>query len=478
MTAKLRADSSSTGRWSPAEYYRVPEVRRAVRAYCGFEDDRADTGAVFLAGLGDSAEAIAGWGAAPRVAPAALGDLCDAGCDISRSLWDHRQLVFLFELDYQNVDLPAEPFLRPVETLFKLEPAYEATRRVFGRLQLDAQPIITGRGHHFAGTVRLDDPLVARLARLSPSVPRWHAGVNARRPPGVSANMSAAHARAADGLGRLLEYAGHLVMAEAAASPIPVVFNGTVVGSGRVGRESVSIDISHAGDPLDVRHFRAAFSAYQWHRFRPDVFGSLAASLPPLAAVPRGTRSFVEVLGDQRDLESAVAAASSGAISLPNVASGLERLCDVYEQSVLCHVHRTFDRDLAEPGAQPRALDADLPACVARPLCEPNDYLLKPEHLQHVVRVLLARGWRAADIARLVQACYEEDHRWGTRWTRMDAETRARFDVRVFAGLVATGLDTLIDLNCVSAQEKDLCPGVACRLDLRLERDRLEARLP
>jgi hypothetical protein len=46
----------------------------------------------------------------------------------------------------------------------------------------------------------------------------------------------------------------------------------------------------------------------------------------------------------------------------------------------------------------------------------------------------------------------------------------------VFAGMVESGLDSLIDFNCVSAQEKDLCPGLVCHHNLVEDRDRLRAR--
>jgi len=41
----------------------------------------------------------------------------------------------------------------------------------------------------------------------------------------------------------------------------------------------------------------------------------------------------------------------------------------------------------------------------------------------------------------------------------------------VFAGLIETGLDRGVDYNCVSAQEKGLCPWAsACHRDLTTER--------
>ena len=66
-----------------------------------------------------------------------------------------------------------------------------------------------------------------------------------------------------------------------------------------------------------------------------------------------------------------------------------------------------------------------------------------------------------------------EDFDWGDRWIWLDARTRAEFDVRVFAGLLAAGLDRGVDFNCRSAQEKELCPGTPCRYDLRTTRQRL-----
>ena len=85
----------------------------------------------------------------------------------------------------------------------------------------------------------------------------------------------------------VLEYIAHAILKETAGHTlIPVVLNGTTVGSGLVGRECISIDFSHGGDPLDERVIRMAFSTYQWHRARPDIFGAEAAARPPLATVP------------------------------------------------------------------------------------------------------------------------------------------------------------------------------------------------
>jgi hypothetical protein len=159
------------------------------------------------------------------------------------------------------------------------------------------------------------------------------------------------------------------------------------------------------------------------------------------------------------------------------VTPGVERLLKAYGVSSLAAFHRAFLLEAGTAAARPPFLDrSTLPPCVSGCLERPNDLLLRPEHLQYLTRGLLARGWRASQVAALVQAHYEADYEWGERWTRMDPRTRAEFDVRVFAGLIATGLDRMIDYNCVSAQEKGVCPGTGCTYDLRLDRDRLLAR--
>jgi hypothetical protein len=275
----------------------------------------------------------------------------------------------------------------------------------------------------------------------------------------------------------LVEYFAHLVLRRAAArSRLPVVVNGTVVGQGPWGRECVSLDFSYAGDPLDIRHIRVAFSAYQVHLFRPDLTGAAASSRPPLVAVPLASRPLLEILEEGRELEAAATLAACTSAEVPVVTKGTTHLLEAYLASPLARFHREFyEADLESAAHQPPTDDEILP-CVRASLTTPNDLLLKPEHVQHLTRYFLSKGWSARRIAALVHSRYTGDFGWGDRWTRMDARTRAEFDVRVFAGMALTGLDEGVDFNCRSAQEKGLCPGVACTHDLRFDRGRLLAR--
>ena len=460
------------------DYYRDPAVRSRLLEYCGGGESQSPT-AAYVAILRDDGMPYLSWERSVRVPPLALLSHLDRAADLSRSLWDASHLLFILDVDYQNVDLQGHAFTHPVETFLKLEPTYRATRAVLAALGFRARRLMTGRGYHFTGRIPLTRPVVDQLASFVPETPGWHGSIESRRPTAVTAPLSERQARATAGLGLLTEYLTHLVLRRAAReSCIPIVVNGTVVGRGLGGRESVSLDFSHAGDPLDTRTMRIAFSAYQWHRFRPDTFGRTVADYPPLVALPRDRRSLFSMLLAGRGLDAGVRAAHRDRSWLPDVSIGIERLAAKYSRSRLGTFHREFQAGCRQNQSDRPTLDPGrLLPCVAASLRTPNDLLLKPEHSQHLTRALLARGWSAPQIARLVRAHYESDWNWGSRWARMHPATRAEFDVRVFAGMIVSGVDRMVDFNCVSAQEKGLCPRVACRHDLRADRDALFARV-
>ncbi|HKW01761.1 MAG TPA: hypothetical protein VJN96_18170 [Vicinamibacterales bacterium] len=453
-------------------YYQDPRIRARLNEY--LTDERGEVSAVYVAGFDSSAQPYPTWSDASIVAAAQLEALTLRGYDVARSLWDRTALIFLLDLDYQNLDYPGEPFTHATDTFFKLEKAYQSCCRVFNELGLTPLVTATGRGYHFVGRIPLDQPVADRLAGLT-ATPSWYDGHVRRCRSAGTAPMSTWHARAAAGLGLVLEYVAQLILKDAEqASLVPVVLNGTPVGSGFIGRECVSVDISHAGDPLDARHVRMAFSTYQFHLARPDIFGPAVANGPVVVAMPREPLSLEAFLRAGRSLTDGLEASATARSVLPDISRGVDALLERYVRSPLGSFHATFTREcgamLDEPWPE---IPDGLPPCIRRPLDQPNDLLLKPEYLQDLVRGLMARDWSAAAIARLVEREYARDHHWSDRWRRLDARTRAEFDVRVFAGLLVTGADRLIDFNCTSSQEKGVCPRCGCPHDLREDRDRL-----
>jgi hypothetical protein len=435
---------------SVRSYYRDAHVRQRLREYLGATGNDAPTARSICAMTSDVPPPVT-WEHAWRGDPADLGLACDAGADISRGLLDARSLIFFVELDYANPESPGEPFRHPDDAFADMEPAYAAVSQVLARFGLAPTVLVSGRGYHFVGRIPRDGSAARVLAELVPP---------GTQDPGWA------------GLCCVIEHLAHLVIKAHGSGRIPMVVNGLPVGMTPNGRRAVSFDFSYAGDPLAVRHIRCAFSTYQWHTFRPDIFGANASALEPLVVVPRGGASLRATLRRGRTMHAALRIARRSSGEIPEVESGIIRLIADYTSSSLAIFHRGFFADINSGAVH--ELPSDLPQCVRASLSRPNDLMLKPEHLQHAVRSLLARGWRAVDIVALVRSCYEAPHGWGNRWTSsMNPAMRAAFEVRVFAGLVATGVDTLIDFNCVSAQEKGLCPRSGCTHDLRIDRARL-----
>lgn len=457
-------------------YYADRDVRARLREYSGAGAGSGPT-AVYAACLEPARRgADARWELAVPAPIDRLDALAATGGDVARSLWDDAHLLFHLDLDYQNTDAEGEPFLYPAEAFFRLEPVYRAIRREMLRFGLPLFVLMTGRGYHFTGQIRLDDPLVGALAALVPATPRWINGVARRAPAGAGTGLTATHARAHAGMALLVEYFSQRVLRRVGLdATMPVVFNGTVVGAGVTGRAAASIDFSHYGDPLDVRLMRMAFSLYQLHRMRPDMFGERASRVDALAAVPR-PRGLEEALLSRTPARAREMAAHTRA-HLPDVHAGLTRLLEEYRGSRLAVFHRGYAEAVEDPAAPPRAVNLGaLPGCIAWPLREPNDRLLQPAFLQQVTRALVAEGWHPAEIASLVFRAYAADHHWGAHWARRDPWTRAVFDVGVFAALIHGGLDEGIDFNCVSAHEKGICPGGGCRFNLADVRDKMLSR--
>jgi hypothetical protein len=461
------------------DYYRDDQVRARIREYASMAGP-GEPGCVYLAALTGRDGPFATWYQARHHPPETLDRLLEDGSDLARSMWDRSSLIVHLDVDYLNADFAGEAFAHPSDVFEKLEPVYTTTRNLLHEYGLPLLSVVTGEGYHFIGQVPWDSPPIARLADLSPAVPAWLSSVAQRHPPWVRDTIGPKEARAYAGLGMLVEHVAHRIMRESfAACPIPIVLNGTVVGRGGSGRECVSLDISFAGEPLDARHIRVAFGGYQKHRWRPDMVGeTISRQVPPLVAIPRAGASLREMLAAGRGTDQALILSRLVTATIPTVTDGIPGLIDDYLASPIAAAHRRYHAEpLTRADQWPELFDRyeydRLPSCVAAPLVEPNDRLLQPACIQHVTRAFLAMGWPARRIASLIQSRYAKDFGWGNRWSQMDAETKADFDVRVFSTLLYTGLDEGIDFNCVSAQEKHLCPTKECRRDLRANRDQL-----
>jgi hypothetical protein len=233
----------------------------------------------------------------------------------------------------------------------------------------------------------------------------------------------------------------------------------------------ISVDISEYGDPLYSRTIRVPFSVYLKPWQQPWGFdAAFLANMPPLFVVPLEGTDWLDGISTMREPDSAAELAGQVSTKIPNATHGAGKLLTDYWNSNLAQFHGEFYSQEQHPAELwPETYDGLalelLPACARIALDQPNDLLLRPVYIRRLVRVLLALGWHPRHIAGLITSKYKRDFGW-TQFVDVDPATRADFYTRVFSGLFVTGVDDLIDFNCVSAQEQRTCPFSNCGFNL------------
>ncbi len=383
--------------------------------------------------------------------PGELDAFLENEWDVARSLWDKQWLVADLDVEYANFDFPAEPFLDYQRTFALQEPVLHALQRIFTSVGMHPLHAVSGRGHHFGWKVRLTSPAFQRLAGIGVVTPAL-AGMYAHAHPPEGQPVDPQLGKAFAGVGLVLEYVAHQVLAEAQPlCPIPVLPEAVDMGPQQRGKEIISVDISEYGDPLHTRGVRIPFSIYlkPWQHadiLRPEIEGRV----PVMVMVPSNGLDTDRVTSIMRDVGQAAEWASQAHGVIPDCSHGIEGLIELYLRSELRSFHEWFYSAEHEPPERwPSTYDrtplGELPPMVRYALERPNDILLKPAFLRQVVGVLLDRGWHPRHIAGLIRSKYERDFGWLNQWYVYDASTRADFHTRVYAGLIAMGRDRVVE---------------------------------
>ncbi len=388
--------------------------------------------------------------------------------EVARSLWDRDSLIAHLDIEHVHFDAPWEPLLYPKRSLFVQRDVVAAIEALLAEFGITALHLLTGRGHHFVWKVNRKSAAFAALVRLAHFGEGLRTAYSAPQPPRGEAVGEAAGA-AWDGLGRVMEWVGHRILAASARTPVPVQITAVVVGPGAHGREIVAVDLSEYADPLHKRAVRIPFTAYlkaQCQGWIPPP----PAKLPLLVAIP-DPGNEEEGIRTMRDPDLAAAYAHRTHTAIPDASLAMEGLIADYEKSELADFHRRFQAQEPDPpehwaSTYDRIDVGALPACVGRILEHPNDLLLQPGAIQLLVRVLLAQGWHPRHIAGLIRSRYERPYGWLASFHFHDPTVRAEVYTRIFAGLIALGNDQMVDFNCTSTQEKRLCPGTGCPWNL------------
>ena len=447
-------------------YYQDSGVRKRMCEFLGGTDLKHAT-ALYIAGTDGYSDYQV------QSPPTDLIEYLEGALEVDRSLWDTQSLIADIDLEYHNFDYPAAPWRDPARAFQLQQPVLDATLQILGKAGIAPLTLVSGRGFHLVWAVLRKSGAFRHLARLG-RVPASLKSRNAQACAPNGASVDPDLACAFSGLGLIMEFVGHLVLeASMERCLLPVQPAAIEVGPGIYGREIISLDLSEYGDSLHTRHVRIPFSAYLKPRQFEWMFGeSEVRRLLPIFEIPLSDMAPAQAITAMRDPDAVLEIAQHVSAAIPDQSEAMEELLDNYEHSELAIFHDQFYMQLREGTSLPNC-SIPTPPCAQFLLEKPNDWLLKPAALQHIVRVLTAIGWSPSSIAHRICASYSKDCDWGNTWDRLEPCSRAIFYTRLFAGMIATGLDKLIDFNCVSHQEKGYCMIPDCSSNLILYRDML-----
>lgn len=430
-------------------FYSDPAIRRRLAEYLG--GDSLDTATAVYVTHSDGCL----FQRSELYPPADVAKLMDRELDIARSLADRESVLFHLDIEYVDFDSPLAAYEDPAHAFGMQEPAVRVIEELLLGWGITPLHLVTGQGHHFVWKAGIGSPVARRIAELDPD-PELSGSCHSRAGFKDASTISLEMQRLFGGTGLLMEYIAHRVKWLAAPlSDLPVEITAVHVGPGASGRrEMVSIDISEYGDPLHTRMIRMPYSNY----LKPWLTGlPPGAGLPRIRAIPLFEMDVFGALACRKD-EAAVRELALRACSrIPLQEKGTAYLLEEYLGSSLRRFHEHYYSAPLE--AYVSAPEESLPHCAADLLEWPNDRLLKPAGMQLVTRLLLALGWHPRRIAGLIRSRFDNPaYGWGVDWIEYDPGMRADFYTRLFAGLWHTGVDGLVDFNCVSTMEKGFCP--------------------
>lgn len=385
----------------------------------------------------------------------------ERGMDISRSLADLDSHLLHLDLEYVNFDSPVEAFVDPQRCFELQQPVVKVIESLLLEWGIQPLHLITGQGHHFVWRIGRGSEVAGRLGKLCPA-PELIAPCMERVPARFRGTIGAGDQAVFAALSLLIEYVAHRIQQAAAPlTQVPVGLTAVHVGPAASGRrEMISIDISEYGDPLHTRVIRMPFTNYR----KPWMTGLVGdLGIAEFRSIPLHEMDFPQALQIRQAEAEVLDLARRACVRIPQQEEGTRRLLEEYQVSSLRRFHEDFysaQHDARErwPHTYGRTPLAGLPVCIRHLLEFPNDLLLKPAGMQMVTRALLAEGWHPRHIAGLICSKFENPaFGWGNDWSDYEAATRADFYTRLFAGLYLTGLDRLVDFNCVSTGEKKFC---------------------
>ncbi|HLD30368.1 MAG TPA: hypothetical protein VJC03_08495, partial [bacterium] len=271
------------------EYYRNRIVRNRIAEFCGGDEENpASFSSYYLVGYGKNLAETSGL---PFLSfeKKDFSSILDRGLDIYRAVWDEKYLLAVLDVEYFNQDFPGEVYLNPGRVFSLMEPVCSRILEIFRSFNINPGVTMTGQGYHFVFKIRKGSPVhesLEKAGHVEDSLRERYQRIRGKK----KSALSVSEGKAFDGMGRVLEFAGHRIKRELgeAGYPLPVQLTDVAVGKGERGREAVSIDLSMYGDPLYMRDIRCPFSTHQKHKVDVWKVGKkISREIPVQVALPR-----------------------------------------------------------------------------------------------------------------------------------------------------------------------------------------------
>ncbi|MBP7651809.1 hypothetical protein KA977_00210, partial [Candidatus Dependentiae bacterium] len=410
------------------------------------------------------------------------------GLDIFCSLWRDDGTMLALDIEYFNLSYPGEVHANPYKTFYKIEPVYQIIKKVFDEYGLELLITMTGQGYHFTciWPFEYEHHLLENIGALEHTTIRKYQFRKYKIGGEVPLNIG----KAFSGACRLIQFLTHKIIQECdkkradGEKIIPVIFSDIPTGPAgkgiyNEGQEAISLDVTLYSDPVYARSIRIPFSTYQKHKvLRWKVGEWLANNVPICTCIPRywPKMSFTPNLNDlmnirrrndNKHFDYTVEYANSADTKLPRNIEPWKKVINDYKKTRLYNFHKTFDEKYYTTETNPNFnidnVIRELPPCYAAAMETPNDNLLKPFYLQGIIRILDKKGWHPKDIAQLIYSRYKPMRKWGY----LSPEKLAHFWTELYCGAIWNGIDSKIDMNCISQQERNMCWKKFCGHNLQ-----------
>jgi hypothetical protein len=403
--------------------------------------------------------------------PTDLGWFLDEGENIFTSVWDKKNLRVFIDVEYFSNRRSDLPFTNPRYVFNILEPVYWCIWDTFKEYGIKPITLATGQGYHFVfnipSYIAPNQPTsivkkIEDLGDIEGSLLEKYLDPKGRRDRPVEYALG----RAYDGLGKLLEFFMHKVMARLPSYglKLPVSFGDLTVGNQL--QETINLDLSSLADPLYTRVMRSAFSIHnkaleKGYRCKDPI----CLTIPRYTPCNGNTLSLDEVFDNRNHYQNTCNYAKEITAEVPYASQGVESLIWDYTKSSLYKFHQEYDSIPIDSHQDWwKGYDSfdtrQVPPCIQEAFNRPNPRMLQPNYIQALVRTL--HWWNPKHVAGLITSKYTRDYNWDYNWKKYDAYRHAKVWTRFYAGLLAVGLDRKQDHNCVSYQERDLCNHPFC----------------